>query len=98
LKSFLDQTAVPELKAMALSADDPHDRMAPVIALTRYATAQQMALSSGTIQDTEQLQLRPSAPNPSLLALQEIAQQSTDPKVKQSAGNIVAGLQRRAQQ
>lgn len=75
LQSFFDQTAAQELKQMALSGEDPHDRMAAVIALTRAATT-------------------PSAQ----AALVEVAQQSNDPKVKQSAGNIVSGLQGRVRQ
>jgi len=71
LQSFFDQTAAPELKQVALSGEDSHDRMAAVIALTRAA---------GT----------PSAQ----AALIEVAQQSNDPKVKQSAGRIVTGLLR----
>ena len=66
---FVLETAAPELKTMALAGEDPHDRMAAVIALTRAAST-------------------PSAQ----AALVEVAQQSTDPKVKQSAGSIVSGL------
>jgi len=75
LQSFFDQTAASELKQIALSGEDPHDRMAAVVALTRVART-------------------PSAQ----AALIEVAQQSNDPKVKQSAGNIVLGLQSRVQQ
>ena len=75
LRSFFDQTGASELKQMALLGEDPHDRMAAVVALTRAATT-------------------PSAQ----AALVEVAQQSNDPKVKQSAGNIVSGFLGRVQQ
>jgi len=61
LQNYFTQTAVPELKATALQADKPQDRLGSVIALGRADT--------------------PS----STLALQEIALQSTDPKVVQAA-------------
>ena len=60
LQTFFDQTALAELKQMALTGESEDNRMMAVIALRRANTTASQA------------------------ALQEVAQQSTDPTVSQS--------------
>jgi HEAT repeat protein len=65
LQTYFDQTAVPELKNIALKADTADERMGAVIALVRANDASVIP------------------------AMQEIAQQATDPEVASAASKFV---------